>query len=207
MFPLLRDARKHYIQRITTSQQRSAFRKFVNTYHSYIKDENRPSRELYWLLYENDILVGAFGFGSAFNFSKYIKNFMNEYHIEFNELAYNIVYCLYGNEDKNAGTIFLSKVRKDCVEWWKGRYGDTIKGFQSFILPPRTGAMYKADNWILLGETTGDSIKTVTVKYPGDKTIREIHKDGSVAYRIKTGHKVEKKLIFVRLVNMKKYKG
>jgi hypothetical protein len=41
------------IKRVITKVQRDWARDFVDNYHSYIKWSDRPSRKLYWLLYEN----------------------------------------------------------------------------------------------------------------------------------------------------------
>lgn len=139
-------------------------KEFINTYHSYIKYADRPSRKLYWLLYENSKLIGVFGLSSAFAKSKPVMDYMKENSLGFNEVANNIVYCLYGHKNKNAGSKLLSMLRKDAILWWYERYGDYLRAFQTFVLPPRTGAIFKADNWMLLGKTTGGkSMKTRTL--------------------------------------------
>lgn len=83
--------------------------------------------------------------------------------LKFNEIANNIVFCLANQQNKNAGTQLLSLVRKDAIKWWFEKYGDILKAFQTFILPPRTGAIYKADNWQLIGETIGISRYSKTI--------------------------------------------
>jgi hypothetical protein len=192
------------VSRAVTTEMRTAARDFVNAHHSYIKWADRPSRKCYWLLYENEILVGVFGLGSAFARPKPIATYMTEHGLGFNEVANNIVYALFGCQDKNAGTRFLKMLRRDAVVWWKERYGDDLKAFQTFILPPRTGAMYKADNWQQLGSTTGGKTQTMRTLYGEERTkhpeaeIRTF-KSGEVKYLLREFRDTEPKLIFMRL--------
>lgn len=202
----------HTIQRVTTTADRIKARLFVNTYHSYIKWADRPSRKMYWLLYEKDILVGVFGLGSAFARPKPVMNFMAENNLEFNNVGNNIVYALNGCIDKNAGTKFLKMVRNDAILWWKDRYGDTLKAFQTFILPPRTGAMYKADNWIQLGSTTGGKTQTVRTIRPSDadrypQAEKRVFKSGEIRYLVREFTDTIPKLIFMRLIKKVTNKG
>ena len=198
-----------YITRCTTSEMWAGGKKFVNENHSYIKWSDRPSRKLYWLLYENNKLCGVFGLGSAYSNIKVVKDWMLNKQIKFNELANNIVYCLSKTNNKNSGTIFLSLCRKDAIKWWFEKYKDKLKAFQTFILPPRTGALYKADNWVLLGRTSGgitQTTKTIQFKnldvYPKSKIQKKIFKSGEIKYLLRDFKTSEPKLIFVKLTNV-----
>jgi len=148
----------HTILRATNPELRKQGKEFINTYHSYIKFSDRPSRKCYWNLYENGEMVGVFALASVFDKPKSVKNYMLEYNLKSNEIANNIVFCLANQQDKNAGTKLLSLVRKDAILWWYERYGDLLKAFQTFILPPRNGAVYKADNWSEIGLTKGANV-------------------------------------------------
>src|SRR5690606_27305993 len=116
---------------------------------------DRPSRKLYYMLYENGELIGIFGLGSAFHQPKVVSTFMNKYDIKFNELANNIVYAIKPGSNKNIASSFLKLCREQSILDWKERYGDQLKAFQTFVLPPRNGTLYKADNWHLIGQTAG----------------------------------------------------
>lgn len=50
---------------------------------------------------------------------------------------------------------FRYQLRRDYIE----RYKCPLIGLITFVEPPRTGAIYKADNWIYLGTTKGFSTK------------------------------------------------
>jgi hypothetical protein len=192
------------IQRATTTVLRRAAKDFVNTNHSYIRWADRPSRKLYWLLYEDEALVGVFGLGSAFARPKPVAEYMKANQLSFNEVANNIVYCLNGCKDRNARSRFLGLLRRDAVRWWHERYGDTLRGFQTFILPPRTGALYKADNWVQLGSTTGGKTQVMRTLYGEDRLkypqaeVRTF-RSGEVKYLLREFRDTEPKLIFMRL--------
>lgn len=180
-------------------------RNFVNQYHSYIKWADRPSRKLYWLLYEDDRLVGVFGLGSAFARPKAIANYMSQNGIEFNQLGNNIVFALHGHLHKNAGSIFLKLLRRDAFLWWLERYGDELKALQTFILPPRTGSVYKADNWQQLGATTGGKTQSMRTLYGNEiekhpEAEKRTFKSGEVKYLLREFRDTIPKLIFMRKI-------
>lgn len=164
------------------------FANFVNAHHSYIKWRDRPSRTLRWMLFENGNGVGAFEIGSAWTFPKDIKQFMSDREIGFNQLANNTVFCLHQAETKNAASRFLKMLRRDAKRRWLERYNDDLRALQTFILPPRTGACYKADNWKCIGETSGYGMLSETVSH---------NPDGSANIK-RRETAVEQKLIFVR---------
>lgn len=145
--------------RLDTPQQREWARQFVHQHHSYIRWTDRPSRKLGWLLYEGGQLVGVFALASAWVMPKAVSSWMEARGLAYNEVANNTVYCLDG-AGKNAGTRFLRLLRADAASWWRSRYGDELRAMQTFILPPRTGALYKADNWEYLGPTAGMSLRS-----------------------------------------------
>ncbi len=190
------------ISRATTKDKRLLCKLFINHNHSYIKWSDRPSRKLYWLLHENEELVGVFGLGSGFVRPKVISLLMTEKNISFNEIGNNIVFCMSGQIDKNAGSKLLSLVRRDAKKWWKERYGDNLKLLQTFILPPRTGSVYKADNWKYIGDTSGVSQITKTIRISNvnntDKVITKVFNDGSVRYLTRSMSKTDVKLIFIK---------
>jgi hypothetical protein len=204
---------EYRIERVEDTETRRIMKDFINYNHSYINFADRPSRKLYWMLHENENLVGVFGLGSAFSHPKAVKNFMKVNNLEFNNIANNIVYCLSYHQNKNAGSKLLSLVRKDAIKWWHERYGDRLIAFQTFVLPSsnRTGAIYKADNWICLGETSGGKTqKTRTLygedreKYPNAE-IRTF-KSGETKYILREFTETEKKLIFMKLNSEKEIK-
>ena len=206
----------HTIKRVLNSDDLLLSKEFINNYHSYIKYAQRPSRKLYYNLYEDNRMVGVFALGSAFSSPISVKNYMKKYDLQFNNIANNIVFCLYGHKDKNAGTKFLKILRNDSINWWYERYGDELLAFQTFILPPRTGAVYKADNWELIGITRGISRNSITISEneafddQGNRKKRvriKRFKDGTIRYIKQEDEKTDSKLIFMKYNNKVKNKN
>lgn len=46
-------------------------------------------------------------------------------------------------------------IKKD----YEKKYGQELIGIVTFVEPPRTGALYKADNWDYIGESAGKRMK------------------------------------------------
>lgn len=61
--------------------------------------------------------------------------------------------------EKNLATKVLSLWRKTTAELWKEIYGVPIIGFETFVIETeyRKGTLYKADNWVYVGETAGNT--------------------------------------------------
>jgi len=58
---------------------------------------------------------------------------------------------------KNLATQTLALWRRTIGRDWQERYGVKVAGFETFVVeePYRKGALYLADNWVHLGNTTG----------------------------------------------------
>ena len=105
----------------------------------------------YLVLYKNQV-AGIIGCSSPpLNYILFREFFNTD-----NEKLYvnNNVFRLTVNE-KNLGTKVLKLFRNTIVNNYKEKYGDDLMGIVTFVEPPRTGALYKADNWKYLGETQG----------------------------------------------------
>lgn len=86
-------------------------------------------------------------FGDAFQLQRVINNTF--YHLE-NTTA-----------DKNVGTKVLKLWRRQIVKDWQAIYQSPVIGFETLVELPRSGALYKADNWTLVGTTKGYTCKRV----------------------------------------------
>ena len=64
-------------------------------------------------------------------------------------------------DDKNFGTKVLKLWRKQVVIDWQTLYESRVIGFETLVELPRTGSMYKADNWQLVGTTKGFTCRRV----------------------------------------------
>jgi hypothetical protein len=154
----------------------------------YVENHGCIGRQLHYLVYLDENLVGIISGASPvwacsprdkfFGIEKSNREKLVGHHI-----VNNVVFRL---EEKipNLGTQVLSLWRKRVRKDWNERYGDDILGFETFIFGEnRTGAMYKADNWLYVGETQGNT----KFKPHG-------------AYGITERKQVEKKLIFCKMI-------
>jgi len=86
---------------------------------------------------------------------RYLKfnNYFGEKYSEKNWLNNNVFRLI--EREKNLGTQVLKLFRRCAKQDYEERYGDILVGLVTFVEPPRTGAVYKADNWDSLGITQG----------------------------------------------------
>ena len=92
----------------------------------------------------------------------------------------------------NAGTQILKQVRNLAPDAWKEKYGDDLKYLITFVGGGNNGAVYKADNWEMIGETAGlPKHKSSSMKWNNKKELKEL-------FVKPTGE--NKKLIFIRRI-------
>jgi hypothetical protein len=154
----------------------------------YVENHGCIGRQLHYLVYVDGKISGIISGASPVwacaprdNFFGITKD--NREYVVGRLVINNVVFRL---EERipNLGTVVLSKWRKQVVKDWVERYGDSPLGFETFIFGEnRTGAMYKADNWVYVGETKGNT----KFKPHG-------------AYGITERKQVEKKLIFCKMI-------
>lgn len=154
----------------------------------YVENHGCIGRQFHYLVYVNDKLVGIISGASPVWACSPRDNFfgINKDNRETMVGKYVINNVVFRLEESfpNLGTQVLKLWRKQIVKDWRDRYGDAPLGFETFIFGEnRTGAMYKADNWIYVGETQGNT----KFKPHG-------------AYGITERKQVEKKLIFCKRI-------
>ena len=90
-------------------------------------------------------------------------------HAQLSSLVCNVVYRLE-NAPRNAATQALALWRKRIAADWEALYQVKVAGFETFVIEGshddremvctdrhRTGALYRADNWEMLGVTAGNT--------------------------------------------------
>lgn len=162
-----------------TSSEFQLFRDTIDKYHSYVKYKDSPTRRLSFLVYESASgnFIGSIGLTSGTLAIKcretYIgwDNSTKMRHLK--HIANNSRFCLIKDNVTlpNIATMTLKTLRTHGIEAWKAKYGDRLILLETFILPTRgivhngqllrNGACYKADNWIEVGMTEGNSIKKI----------------------------------------------
>lgn len=198
-----------HLKECKNSEDRLLFKDTINKHHSYVKHKLTPTRRIDFLIYENESnnLIGAIGLNSATlnlgerdkllklnnrNKKKRLLNIANNY--RFALIKDNITI-------QNAGSQILKSLRNDGARAWKRKYGNKLIGIETFVKPPWTGSVYKADNWFSLGETRGFSAhrfptELVDKKYR-EKYLSEFNKKFKTTNGVKY-RKAQKKLIFFK---------
>lgn len=200
------------LQECKTPEDRETFKNVVNNHHSYIKHKMTPTRRVDFLVYEQESknLIGAIGLNSATlnlgardkalglnnqNKKKKLLNIANNY--RFALIKENITI-------QNAGSQILKALRHDGAKVWKRKYGNKLVGIETFVKPPWTGSVYKADNWLDLGLTKGWTGSRLPLKlipeHLHEKYIEKFKKD-SGSDRSVHFEKTEPKLIFFKALD------
>ena len=175
---------QNYPIKLVECKQSSEFKLFRDTidqHHSYVKYKDSPTRRLSFLVYESASgnFIGCIGLTSGTLALKcreeYIgwSNDLKMKHLH--QIANNSRFCLIKNNITvpNAASMTLKSLRTIGADTWKLKYDDSLVLLETFILPTRenqyighynrNGACYKADNWIELGMTEGNSIKKIPI--------------------------------------------
>jgi hypothetical protein len=160
------------IDECNTPEKTKVFKDFINQYHSYVKYKVVPQRRINWLVWYGAELVGAIGISSCVLCVKDRDNWIGwdkETRIKLsNSMANNYRFCLKPDTGiKNLGSRVLKMIRIEGAKRWKERYGDDLLLMETYVLKNenRRGAVYLADNWIHVGETSGISIKKAPIKH------------------------------------------
>jgi hypothetical protein len=90
---------------------------------------------------------------------------------------------------RNTTARVLQVWRERVAADWERKYGDEVIGFETMVMPPRTGACYKKDGWTYVGMTKG----FVCRRIPCEDSAGEYS-----GKRVWTHKPDEKKLIFCR---------
>lgn len=166
----------------TTPPENKIFRDTIDTYHSYVKYKDSPTRNIRWLAYESVTgnLVGAVGLSSATIAVSAREDFIkwdNETKMRnLGKLANNSRFCLIRKNFtlKNVGSMTLKQLRVVGSKRWLEKYEEPLILIETFVQPERNeeldghktrnGAIYLSDNWIQIGLTAGSSIRKTPLK-------------------------------------------
>ena len=154
------------IELVETKAQKILVKNIIETYHSYVASNRSVGRRIDWLIYHSDIEpfgipepIGMIGIGSSvYPPPKDLLNKLSvskdEYKDIFNTICNNWRFCMT-KSIKNAGTQILKKLRQKAPMAWKEKYGDELNHIITFVAGGNNGAVYKADNWEVVGMTAG----------------------------------------------------
>ena len=171
-----------FLEECNTPAKNKLFRDTIDKFHSYVKYKDSPTRNIRWLVYESESgnQIGSIGLSSATIAVKAREDFIgwdNETKMKHVcNLANNSRFCLVQKRIsiKNAATLTLKQLRVQGARRWKSKYGDDLILLETFVQPDRdkkydgyksrSGACYRADNWIYVGDTSGSHIRKTPLK-------------------------------------------
>lgn len=125
-------------------------------FEHYPGSKGIPGRSLLYLIYRDQNCIGIIGANSPPSNYKIFRTFF----LTDNDQGFmnNNVFRLIENE-KNLGTQILRLFRKQVFSDHQQKFSKPLQGLVTFVEPPRSGAVYKADNWIYLGMTQGKRMR------------------------------------------------
>ena len=182
---------------VESQEQQEIARKIVERHHSYVPSFNSVGRKIDYLITLDERIVGMIGIGSAtYPPCKDVLSYLNiskqQYAQIFNSFANNWRFCLTESH-RNLGTQALKQLRSLAPYHWKQTYGDTLTHILTFVGADHNGAVYRADNWELIGSTAGlPSHQALSMKWD----IQDLHSK----FVKPTGE--NKKLIFIHPVRL-----
>lgn len=184
---------------ILTDNDKNIAKSIVENHHSYVPSFKSVGRRIDWLIFVDGKVKGMIGIGSStYPPCKDILKRLNiskaEYRKIFNNVANNWRFCMT-ERIKNVGTMVLKQLRKEAPVEWERKYGDKLEYLITFVGGGHNGAVYRADNWEVIGETSGlPKHKSVSMKWDCGDEIKEkfVKPDGE-----------NKKIIFFKKLNGK----
>jgi hypothetical protein len=189
---------KIQLELVVSQEQKIIVKNIIEQHHSYVASNASVGRRIDWLIYElnNPYPIGMIGIGSSVypppkDILTFVNMSKNEYKDNFNTFSNNWRFCMI-KHIKNAGTQILKELRRLAPIEWKKKYDDDLKYILTFVAGGNNGAVYKADNWTLIGETSGlPSHKSSSMKWNSKEELKGL-------FVKPTGE--NKKLIFIKKI-------
>jgi hypothetical protein len=165
------------LELVNNKPAKNKVKSIIINHHSYVASNNSVGRRIDWLIYHSDhtnILdiekpIGMIGIGSSVypppkDLLHYVNMSKEVYKNNFNSFSNNWRFCMT-TSIKNAGSRILKLLRQQAPIEWKSKYNDDLKWLLTFVAGGNNGAVYKADNWSLIGKTSGlPKHKSVSMK-------------------------------------------
>ena len=170
------------LQVVESDYQKKMVKNIITKHHSYVPTHRSVGRRIDWLIYEDDMFpskcIGMIGVGSSVypppkDLLQYVGMSKSEYRGEFNTFSNNWRYCMK-ESIPNAGSQILKLMRRHAPIEWKKKYGDDLRYILTFVGGGNNGAVYKADNWKMVGQTAGlPEHNMVSMKWDNNDKLKE----------------------------------
>ncbi len=184
------------LELVLTNEQKQIVKDIIINHHSYVPTYKSVGRKIDWIIKYNNEIIGMIGVGSSTyppckDMLRFLKITKQQYRKVFNQFANNWRFCLVKSV-KNIGTQILKQMRIKAPVEWKRKYGNELKYIITFVGGGHNGAVYKADNWSLIGKTAGlPKHKSSSMKWHSKKELKKL-------FVKPTGE--NKKLIFMKIL-------
>ena len=161
-------------------------KKIIEKYHSYVPSNSSVGRRIDWLIYHPDYqnalgvpqAVGMIGVGSSVypppkDLLSYVGMSKSVYKDNFNSFANNWRFCMT-THIPNAGSQILKLLRHQAPIEWEKKYKNFLTHIITFVGGGNNGAVYKADNWNMVGHTAGlPKHKMVSMKWNNKEELKD----------------------------------
>jgi hypothetical protein len=167
------------LELVTTPDQKKLVKDIITNHHSYVPTTSSVGRRIDWLIRHENRIVGMIGIGSSVypppkDLLNYLQTTKEEYKNLFNSIANNWRFCM-SERVPNLGTRILKELRHHAPIEWKNKYNNDLNHIMTFVGGGHNGAVYKADNWKVIGQTSGlPPHKSSSMKWNNKEQLKEL---------------------------------
>lgn len=162
-----------------TAEDKRTADDIVSRHHSYVPSTKVVGRCLKYLCLADGAPVGTIWIGSFMkptpkDILRRIGVPQKQLDVCFNNFADNKKFCM-AVALPNAGTQILRCVRQRVADDWRDTYGDNLVALFTTIGGGKNGAVYRADNWEVVGHTAGlpKGRKSTSMKWDDSAVIKD----------------------------------
>ena len=166
--------------------QKLQVKNIIEKHHSYVPSARSVGRRIDWLIFHPDHenafgipqAVGMIGVGSSVypppkDLLSYVGMTKSEYKDNFNSFANNWRFCMT-THIPNAGSQILKQLRHRAPIEWEKKYKNFLTHILTFVGGGNNGAVYRADNWEMVGQTAGlPKHDMVSMKWNNKEELKE----------------------------------
>ena len=174
------------LELVNSEWQKTNVKRIIEKHHSYVPSARSVGRRIDWLIYHPDYVnalnvpqaVGMIGVGSSVypppkDLLSYVGMSKSVYKDNFNSFANNWRYCMT-EQIPNAGSQILKLLRHHAPIEWEKKYKNFLTHILTFVGGGNNGAVYKADNWSMVGHTSGlPKHKMVSMKWNNKEELKD----------------------------------
>ena len=174
------------LELVNSQWQKDHVKRIIEKHHSYVPSARSVGRRIDWLIFHPDYenafgipqAVGMIGVGSSVypppkDLLSYVGMTKSVYKDNFNSFANNWRFCMT-THIPNAGSQILKLLRHHAPIEWEKKYKNFLTHIITFVGGGNNGAVYRADNWDMVGHTAGlPEHDMVSMKWNNKEELKE----------------------------------